>query len=320
MQLVRGLENYQKHGKLHLALGNFDGVHRGHQILVEKAIAGASKQGGKSGVLIFEPHPLKVLAPDLAPRMLVTPERKLELFAALGLDEVIIAEFTRDVAHWSPRFFVNDILQGQLGIAGAYVGFNYSFGHKGAGDSALLTEYGHETGFQVQVIPPVEINDILVSSTVIRNCLEAGAVEMAKQLLGYTPSILGQVVAGERRGRAIGFPTANIRPPMDMLVPGVGVYAAMVRLQKVLYPAVLNIGQKPTFHDEYPLTIEAHLLDYKGEFYHQEVEVLLVKWLRSQAKFSSAQHLVAQINQDIRSAEEELHNWQPSPLEQVWQG
>ncbi|MGE5454688.1 MAG: bifunctional riboflavin kinase/FAD synthetase [Methylocystaceae bacterium] len=318
MQLVRGLENYHKHGKLHLALGNFDGVHLGHQILLNQAKTQAKTQGGKSGVLIFEPHPLKVLAPQMAPRLLATPERKLELFAALGLDEVIIADFNHEVAGWLPGYFVNEILLGKLGIAGAYVGFNYNFGHKGAGDSALLATYGQENGFQVEVIPPVKINDTVVSSTIIRNCLEQGEVDIARLLLGYTPSLTGRVIEGEKRGRLIGFPTANIAPPVEMLVPKTGVYAAMIKLTNRLFPAVLNIGQKPTFHEEYPLTIEAHLIGYQGEFYQQTVEAFLIKRLRSEIKFTSAQSLISQINQDIGAAVQEIEAWQPTQLEQSW--
>lgn len=318
MQLVRGLENYQKHDSLYLALGNFDGVHKGHQILVNEAIAGAHQAGGRSGVLIFEPHPLKVLAPAMAPRMLVTLQRKLDLFAALGVDEVIIAQFTREVAQWSPQYFVQEILLKRLGVAGIYVGFNYTFGHKGAGNAELLSDYGSKDGFLVKVIPPVVIDETLVSSTEVRGRLEAGDVEMARRLLGYTPAISGVVVEGEKRGRSIGFPTANIQPPADMLVPQVGVYASMVKIGRQLHPAVLNIGQKPTFHDEYPLTIEAHLLNFSADFYHQEVEVLLIERLRSEQKFPNVEQLIAQINQDIQAASRVLEVWKPSALEQFW--
>ncbi|MGE5379624.1 MAG: bifunctional riboflavin kinase/FAD synthetase [Methylocystaceae bacterium] len=320
MQLVRGLDNYQKEGRLQLALGNFDGVHCGHQVLVKQAIIKARKNNEKSGVLIFEPHPLKVLAPAMAPQMLVNTSRKLELFAALGLDEVIIAEFNLEVAKWSPQYFVEDILLGKLGIGGAYVGFNYTFGHKGSGNAEMLAGYGKQKDFLVEIIPPVKIKDTIVSSTVIRSYMEAGDVDSARQLLGYTPSLTGPVIEGEKRGRSIGFPTANIEPPADMLVPMTGVYAAMVKLQGSLYPAVLNIGKKPTFHKEYPLTIEAHLINYQGDFYGQEVEVLLVKRLRSEMKFESVTKLTAQINQDTQAAIQALKSWQPSDLEQTWLG
>lgn len=315
MRLVRGITEYRGGGGLHLALGNFDGVHRGHQMLLRQAIAGAKKNGRYSGVLIFEPHPLWVLAPKIAPRMLINLERKVKLFAALGINEVIIADFDREVAGWSPRYFVEEVLINRLQIEAAYVGFNYNFGHKGEGTPEMLVKFGQEMGFSVNIIPPVKINDTVVSSTIIRNFLQAGDVSLARSFLGYTPTISGQVIKGEQRGRTLGFPTANIKPQPEILIPQDGVYAAMLRLYGELHPAVVNIGKKPTFHEDYPVTIEAHLPGFEQDFYGETVDLLFIDRLRGEIKFTDSSMLVNQINQDIIDALRILEKWTPSRLD-----
>lgn len=306
MQVIREVDNYTADGHpLYLALGNFDGVHLGHQQLIRELVTRSHSEGGRAAAFIFEPHPSRVLAPERAPNLLVTAERKAELLRESGLDILINNSFTMDIARTSSREFVESILVNKLAVRQVYVGFNYTFGHKGAGTPEILEELGREFGFGVSIIPPVEVDGEVVSSSLIRSYLEKGQIEAAGKLLGYYPMIEGMVVQGEKRGSSIGFPTANLAVPADLSIPNRGVYSARAEVDGRIYKAAVNIGNKPTFHADYPICVEAHLIDFNGDLYGKQVRIFFRHKIRDEKKFAGVEELIAQISHDRQSVIEE---------------
>lgn len=299
MDVIQGIDNYRSQSRpVCLALGNFDGVHKGHQLLIRTTVEKAAALGGEAMAFIFDPHPIQVLAPDKAPRLLVTPRRKAELLEKMGLDTLIYAPFTRELAMWSPLDFVQRILIASFQVSEVCVGFNYTFGHRGAGTPEMLHGWGERLGFGVQILAPVVFNGVPISSSLIRQAMENGDMETAHDMLGYYPLIEGVVVEGEHRGAAIGFPTANLGVEPVYHLPGKGVYAAMAEADGNIYRCVVNIGNKPTFHPGYPLAIEAHLMDFDGDLYGRSMRLSLRAKIRDEQKFASIDELVAQIARD----------------------
>ncbi|MEQ8201899.1 MAG: bifunctional riboflavin kinase/FAD synthetase [Syntrophomonadaceae bacterium] len=299
MHVIRGIENYQSKARpVCLALGNFDGGHKGHQLLIRTTVEKATARGGESAAFIFDPHPTQVLAPDKAPRLLMTPQRKAELLEKMGLDTLIYAPFTRDIAIWSPLDFVQRILIARFQVSEVCVGFNYTFGHRGSGTPETLQQYGQQLGFEVEIIAPVVFGGEPISSSLIRKALEDGDIDTAYNMLGHYPLVEGVVVEGEHRGATIGFPTANLGVAPVYHLPGKGVYAALAEVDSKVYQCVVNIGNKPTFHPEFPLAIEAHLIDFEGDLYGQSMRLSLRAKLRDEQRFASAGELVAQIGRD----------------------
>lgn len=303
MKVINGIENYQVQDRpVYLALGNFDGVHLGHKQLIEKMVTRANQNNGVSAALIFEPHPAAVLFPEKAPRLLVTAEHKAELLEELGLDILIYTPFTLDVARWTPENFVQIILVNTLKIREAYVGFNYSFGYKGAGTPEMLAELGQKYKIRVNIIPEVTVNGEIVSSTLIRKALENGDINWARTMLGHWPVIEGKVIAGEHRGSTIGFPTANLGVDAGLIVPGKGVYTARTVIDGNIFTSVVNIGSKPTFHEEYPVSIETFILNFSGNIYGKHLRLFLLNKLRDEQKFNGIEELISQIKNDCQQA------------------
>lgn len=284
------------------ALGNFDGIHLGHRKLIGEAVSIAQKLNTKSAVVTFEPHPLKILAPEKFPKLLTTTEQRLKHFANLGVDYVLLLPFSHELAKLSPISFVERILMGKINVVHVCVGFNYSFGTGGAGGPEDLKQMGLDLGFSVSIIKPEKVADTIVSSTVVRGYLERGDIEEAERYLGYWPSLPGIVVHGEQRGRTIGFPTANVEPPPDFICPAAGVYAAWFELESKLYAAMVNIGSKPTFKDSSQITIEAHLFKFKRDIYDQAVEIYFRRRLRDERKFANVNDLLTQLRHDESEA------------------
>lgn len=299
MRIVQGFENYNSNEKpLYLALGNFDGLHLGHQQLMKEAIKLARESGGLAAAFIFEPHPAKVLFPQKDFKLLVSAQMKSELLEALGLDLVIYNSFSKEMAGWTPEEFVQRVLVDRLAVKAVFIGFNYSFGHKGAGTPLMLQELGHRYGFDTYIIPPVKYQGEIISSTLIRQAIEAGDIELVNQRLGYCFVVRGQVIAGEKRGREIGFPTANLGVDADLVTPGRGVYAVWAQVGERMVKAVVNIGSKPTFHPDYPVVIEAHLMDFQSDLYGAGLSLHFVKKLRDECRFGGIDELTRQIVQD----------------------
>lgn len=305
MKVVTGLENYdQKYHPLYLALGNFDGVHKGHKSLINATVEKARKNGGKAGSLIFDPHPAYVLYPDRAPKLLVNSKRKAKLLEEIGLDILVFNTFNAEIAALSPEEYVKKILVDMLNVTEVFVGFNHSFGSRGAGNPQLLKQLGEKYGFKVNIIAPVTFSDEVVSSSLIRKALEDGDMEKACNMLGYYPLLEGTVIQGEHRSSTVkGFPkTANVGVEANYMVPARGVYAARVMLDGFMHYSVVNIGSKPTFHDVYPISIEAHIMNFEADVYGKEIKLFFVQKIRDEKRFNSVDELMEQISKDCETA------------------
>ena len=284
-----------------VTVGNFDGVHRGHQALVERVVARARRSGGTAVVLTFDPHPARVLAPDRAPGALTTPDQKQELLASLGADLVVVLPFSPAVAAQSPEQFVSRVLVASLGARQVVVGESFRFGRGQSGDAARLVALGAAGGFGVEAVPPVLDGGQPVSSSRVREALAGGDVATAQRLLGRAFFVDAGVVRGDGRGRTIGVPTANLESTNEVL-PARGVYAARCRVPDGSWRmAVVNRGRRPTFGGEAE-TVEAHLLDFDSDLYAGTVRLAFAARLREERRFAGVQELVAQIRDDVSRA------------------
>jgi riboflavin kinase/FMN adenylyltransferase len=287
-----------------IAIGNFDGIHLGHQKLLEFCIGLGRESGAVATALTFEPPPLKVLRPETAPPRISTNEQRLEWFGALGMEAAVVLPFTMELAKLAPEDFVDEILARQLQVRAVVVGDNFRFGHKQAGDVKFLRELGMRDGFDVIVHEPVVVDGEIVSSTVIRKLIAEGEVTRAARMLGRAFALTGEVVTGTGTGRKFTFPTLNLRPEQELL-PAKGVYITRTVLEgePSSHRSVTNVGMRPTFNGT-GLTVETHLLDYSGNFSPKRIEVRFWKKLREEKKFSGAEELKAQIAKDIGKANE----------------
>jgi riboflavin kinase/FMN adenylyltransferase len=289
-----------------VTIGNFDGVHRGHQALLDEARARAGGLGGQSMVLTFAPHPARLFAPAKAPPLIMSLERRLELFSEAGIDVAIVEAFTPAFAAVEADEFVRRVLAQDLAAGDLVVGYDFSFGRDRAGNVARLAALGAELGLGVAVIPPVTIDGIPCSSTRIRELCAAGDVRQAATLLSRPVEIEGRVVRGAARGRTLGFPTANVLPEGE-LVPRIGIYAARTRLLDgpaagAVHQTALSIGRNPTFTGPgtgAPVTVEAHLLDFDADLYDRRVRLEILDRLRDEQRFESIDALIAQIHADV---------------------
>jgi riboflavin kinase/FMN adenylyltransferase len=284
-----------------LALGNFDGLHRGHMKIVERVRRTAEESGATPVVLTFDPHPTRVLRPDKAPRVLMTEAQKSETLAAAGMRGLAVVRFTPELSRWDPETFVRLVLVEWLGVSEVWVGANFLFGHGRAGTFAVLHALAERYGFRADKIDPVCVRGEAVSSTRVRRLLAEGRVGEAGVLLGRHFYLDGDVVAGDGRGRQIGYPTANLRTDGE-LVPPNGVYATVARTPDGLLPAVTNIGVRPTFGGGGAVSIETHLLRGGRDLYGARLRLYFVQRLRAEQAFSSPAALVARIEQDCRAA------------------
>lgn len=280
-----------------VTVGNFDGVHRGHQNLVRQVVGRARAVGGEAWAVTFHPHPGKVLTPDHAPPLLTTFEQRLELLAAFELDATLVLPFTRELARLSPREFVGDVLNRALAARLVYVGPNFRFGHRQAGDVAVLGELAREFGFAVEVLPPIVLRGQIVSSTLIRHLVAEGQVERAARLLGRLFALTGAVQPGAGRGRQIGVPTLNLAPEQECLPAG-GVYITETLLGRRAYPSATNVGMRPTFDGE-RLVVESHLIGFEERVTEGLLETRFYRRLRAEAKFASPGALRRQIQCDL---------------------
>ena len=302
MRVVRHLaRGSQRLPRTVLTLGNFDGVHRGHQAIVATAVREAAARGGRPTVLTFEPHPIAVLAPDRAPPIIQSLHDRLETLRGLGVDAVVLQRFTRAFAAMDPEAFVRDFLLEHLELLHVVVGYNVNFGRDRAGTAETLRALGTRLGFGVDVVGPVVADGEEVSSTRLRDALRQGDMARAERLLGRPYAFRGRVVTGDRRGRTLGFPTANLHLRPGLLIPPDGVYAITADVGGVARPGVLNIGVRPTFGGR-RRTIEAHLLDFDADLYRRWLVVRVIERLRGEATFAGPDALRAQIADDVARA------------------
>lgn len=304
MEIIRDLATLARHPFPVVALGNFDGVHAGHQAILRRAIERARGGSGVAFALTFDPLPAKVLMPERAPRLILTSEDKLELLRRSGIDGVLVLNFTLELSRLTPRVFAREYLCSRIGARAVVVGHNVSFGHNRAGNATVMKELGRELGFETEVVGPVKVDGIEVSSTKVREAIAAGDLATAAILLKRSHFVSGPVVHGRERGRTIGFPTANIQSRTECLPPD-GVYATRVMLADGAHPSITNIGMRPTFAEP-ERTIEAHIFDFARDIYGQNVKLELIERIRAERKFDSAQALAAQIASDLKRAKEIL--------------
>lgn len=286
-----------------LAVGNFDGVHIGHQRLIDEAVRAAGELGGDAAVFTFDPHPARVLAPDRAPPLICSPARKLELLAARGVDVAILEPFTRELAAMEPDAFLEQVFCDVLGARCIVVGYDFTYGKARAGTTESLRAFGRARGIDVRVIDAVSGAAEVASSSAVRARVGAGELPAARALLGRDFDIDGTVVEGARRGRELGFPTANLAHQAE-LMPPVGIYATWVEILDggapgTRYAAATSLGTNPTFGDDQPVTLEAHLLDFDGDLYGRRLRVGFIEHLRGEARFDGVDALIAQIDGDV---------------------
>ncbi len=281
-------------------IGNFDGLHLGHQAIVRTVLARSRERGGSSLLITFDPHPLKVLAPERSPRMLTTRKQKLALLESTGLEFLLILPFTVELAEVTAEQFVRQCLAEGLGVKEVYVGANFNFGRGRAGNAELLVRTCAALGIRAAQVEEVRYLDSPISSSRIRRAIQSGEVELARELLGRPYVIEGTVIHGESRGAGLGFPTANL-DTQNELVPQDGVYVTEAVIEEAPHPAVTNIGSRPTF-ERASYAVESHLLDVPGDLYARPMEVRFLARLRPELKFDSPQALIAQVRKDVRRA------------------
>jgi len=284
-----------------LALGNFDGLHRGHRKILDRVKRVASEHGATTVVMTFDPHPPRVVRPDKAPPLLMTKAQKLEALADAGIQGAAIVPFTRELSMWDPETFVRTVLVDWLHVAEVWVGANFLFGHDRAGNFSLLRTLGARYGFRAEKIDPVRYKDFVVSSTRVRRLVGEGRVDEAGALLGHQYFIDGTVMHGDERGRTIGFPTANLCTENELLPPH-GVYATTARVGGIVYPSVTNIGVRPTVDDSGRTFVEAHLFNFDRQVYGAVLRIGFVQRLRDERRFESLDALREQIAADVGRA------------------
>jgi len=280
-----------------LALGNFDGMHRGHLKIVERVRRVADERSAAAIAMTFEPHPSKIVRPDKAPPLLMTHQQKLDALNRAGMHGVAIIRFTSELAHWDPETFVRTVLVEWLHVAEVWVGANFLFGHDRTGNFSTLRSLGARYGFRAEKIDPVRYKEFVVSSTRIRRLVTEGRVDEVGALLGRHYSIDGTVVHGQHRGRGLGFATANLCSENE-LIPPHGVYVTTATLNGVAYPAVTNIGKRPTFETVEETVIETHVLDFDKDLYGARMNLGFVQRLRDEKRFDNIEALKTQIEMD----------------------
>lgn len=284
-----------------LALGNFDGLHRGHMKIVERVVRQAAERGATPVVLTFDPHPTRVVNPDQAPELLMTMEQRLEGLARAGVGGVAVVRFTRELSQWPPELFVERVLADWLCVAEVWVGANFLFGRDRVGNFSLLRLLGVRHGFRADRIDPVRFRDSVVSSSRIRRLIAEARVDEAAALLGHHYFVDGTVVIGQRRGRQLGFPTANLQTANEVIPPR-GVYATVTGLGEEVLAGITNIGLRPTFHDVNGTVIENHLFDFDRDIYGRGVRLWFLQRIRDERVFDGPASLVAQIQADCAAS------------------
>jgi riboflavin kinase/FMN adenylyltransferase len=291
-----------------VTLGNFDGLHLGHQKIFDRVKAEALRMGGEAVAITFEPHPLKVLSPQSCPPLLTPLRKKISLFEQLGIDVVLCIEFTKTFSEISPSDFVKNILVEKVGARKVIVGYNFHFGKKKKGNPQILKQIGSQFNLQVEIVDSLIIDGTTVSSSKIRELIKNGQVEKASKLLGRHYSVQGKIIEGAKRGgRLLGFPTANLEISRE-LHPLTGVYAVEVLWKGQSFKGVANVGSNPTFQTEGEgkISTEVYILDFDEDIYGEEIQVDFVRRIRDEARFDSVPQLITQIQKDVEWAQENV--------------
>lgn len=302
MEILNQLTTLKKqYSRITVALGTFDGVHLGHQKVISRSVELAKQLEGKSIVLTFSNHPLSVIAPERCPLQIITQEDKAELIKKLGVDILLNIPFTAEFLQLSASQFI-ELLMDTLNPKHILIGPNYFFGYQRLGTPELLQEAGLHYGFKTEINPIVYVDNIMVSSTLIRQMIRTGKVDQAANLLGRLVTLKGTVIHGAKRGRLLGYPTINLDVDPSLVVPHNGVYAVELTIQDIQYNGVANVGTNPTFND-IRRHIEVHILDYSGDLYGQLVTISFIKHIRNELTFENIEDLKLQISKDIAIAQ-----------------
>jgi len=307
MRIIRHLRDTPSayHGSV-IALGNFDGMHLGHQTVIRTAIDSANQENTMAAVMTFEPHPVTILRPDQPPYCIASFRSKIEQLQHIGIDAVFAIPFTDHFSKLPAETFIHDILFDALHVRHIVVGYDFIFGYKRSGNAELLKTAAEKAGILFTNVPQVTINGDICASSNIRRYLKEGNIAAANKMLGIPYHLSGKVIKGEQRGRLIGFPTANLSLH-QLMRPALGVYAAQVMIEgdPILHNAVANLGKKPTFNGQNEL-LEVHLLDHQADLYGKRLTVYFKEYLRAERKFDGLAALTAQIQQDANQARELL--------------
>jgi riboflavin kinase / FMN adenylyltransferase len=307
MEVFRDIEDFRRpEMKTVVTMGNFDGLHLGHQALVANAVAEAKRSVTPSLVFTFDPHPLKLLAPERAPQMIVNQRDKMDMLKALGVDAVIVQRFDRRFASIDAEDFVRRYLIERLNLSKIWLGRDLRFGRARAGDAEDLIRWGSSLGFSVGIVEPILVEGKRISSSRIRQLIEQGRVDEVPPMLGRYHFISGSIVNGHHRGRELGFPTANLAAATE-LIPADGIYATTVELQNQRWLSVSSVGHNPTF-GEGLRTIETYVLDFAQDIYGEMVKLSFVQRIREERKFAQIEHLVTQMHEDVRAARAVFEN------------
>jgi riboflavin kinase/FMN adenylyltransferase len=314
MRIFNGIDRLAElPGPLAASIGNYDGVHLGHQEILKRVVSEANRLGNPSMLITFDPHPAAVVAPERRPRHLQTRRQKLDSLEATGLTDLLILAFTPDLAALSGEEFFTKVLAPHIRFASIHVGDNFRFGRDRGADVATLRRIGESAGFVVDGVPPVQLDGMPVSSSAIRKAVELGRVEQASRMLGRPFGVLGEVVPGDGRGTEIQFPTANIAVENEM-IPAVGVYVTETQALASRHRSVTNVGVRPTFGGR-EVIVETHLLDFDDDLYTERIEVRFLARIRDELRFANAVELGDQIARDLAAAEAFFENRSVLPLE-----
>ncbi|MFO7525033.1 MAG: bifunctional riboflavin kinase/FAD synthetase [Ignavibacteriaceae bacterium] len=299
MHVIRKFSDVQFNRNTVLTLGTFDGIHLGHQQIISSVLEKANQNGMRSFVITFDPHPRKVLSKDEKVYLLSSLNEKIEIFDSLGVENLFVIDFTKEFSQQSAEEFIKKYLVNGIGLTEIVVGYDHHFGRGRGGNADTLTAIGNELNFNTTIIPSFIIDDRIISSTKIRNALMEGNVALTAKMLGRYYSFSGTVVGGDKRGRELGYPTANIELELkEKLLPLIGIYAVRVTVNNQKHKGLLSIGRRPTFYEDGEVVSEVYIYDFNKQIYGEKLTIELVERLRGEEKFNSTDELIAQMNQD----------------------
>lgn len=309
MQIFRNLSDVKFNKNTVLTLGTFDGIHLGHQQIISEVVEESKKSGMRNFVLTFDPHPRKVLSKDDKVYLLSSLGEKIEMFSKLGVENLFVISFTKEFSRQAAEEFIFTFLVDGIGLRKIVIGYDHHFGKGRGGNVDILQRIGKEKGFETVVIPSYSLGDKIISSTKVRNALTEGNVSLAAKMLGRFYKFSGKVVRGDKRGRALGYPTANIElENKEKLLPMIGIYAVKVILGDKDYGGLLSIGRRPTFYIDGDVVSEVYIYDFDKQIYEEKITIEIVERLRGEEKFNSTEELIAQMNKDRENGIKILNN------------
>lgn len=309
MQVIRKFSDVQFNKNTVLTLGTFDGIHLGHQQIISSVVEKANQAGMRSFVITFDPHPRKVLSKDEKVYLLSSLKEKIEIFNSLGVENLFVIDFTKEFSQQSAEEFIKKYLVNGIGLTEIVVGYDHHFGKGRGGNADTLTAIGNELNFNTTVIPSFIIEDRIISSTKIRNAIMEGNVSLTAKMLGRYYNFSGTVVGGDKRGRELGYPTANIELELkEKLLPLIGIYAVRVTVNNEKYKGLLSIGRRPTFYEDGEVVSEVYIYNFDKQIYGEYLTIELVERLRGEEKFDSTDELIAQMNKDRENGIKVLKN------------